>query len=335
MARNNLSVGTKIGFGFTLSLVLLIAVGWIPRSNAVALLDTANLVTHTHEVLEILARVTTQVREAESSARGFALTGDPKMLPAQRLEPERLIEKLRYERATTPKQQANVEVLLPVLHAKMNFQEAIAQTRREQGLEAAARLIGSGEGRVAMEDILRIVERMVAEEADTPHQAQRGRQEVGGERQALDSEHRLVGGPARVRDRLVRRPRHHPLGGRARGLVGGRARGHPAARLGDRGADGRRRAARQRRAAAGGRDPADHHDGRRDRPDREPVRRAQPERRGQLPALGRRRQPRQDGGRRERATNRRAQGAGVRDGAEHPDAVSARAVDRPAQRHGR
>jgi len=164
MARTNLSVGMKIGFGFALSLVLLVAEALLARSNAISLQETAKWVTHTHEVLELLARVTSQVREAESSARGFALTGDTKMLPKTILEPEALVHKLREETSDNRVQQNNLNELLPLLHAKMKFQETIVQTRREQGLEAAMRVVGTGEGRLSMDEILRVVDRMVAHE---------------------------------------------------------------------------------------------------------------------------------------------------------------------------
>ncbi|MET0286864.1 MAG: methyl-accepting chemotaxis protein [Polyangiales bacterium] len=156
MGIKHLGVGTKIGAGFTVSLVMLIAVGWIARSNSKHLLDTATWVSHTHEVLENIARLTARVRESEAGARGFALTGDSEMLRAHSgagKDLTALIKALRELTGDNPVQVNRLSQLEPLVTRKLAFQDELVRRRREEGLESASRLASTGEGRVAMDQI--------------------------------------------------------------------------------------------------------------------------------------------------------------------------------------
>ncbi|HEX5661569.1 MAG TPA: CHASE3 domain-containing protein [Polyangiales bacterium] len=151
-----LGVGTKIGAGFTVSLVMLVVVGWIARSNSAQLLETASWVSHTHEVLEGIARMTARVRESEAGARGYALTGDEKMLRSHvgaRTELAGLLKGLHALTIDNPLQTRRIEELQPLVERKLKFQDELVRLRREQGLQAGAGLVGTGEGRVVMDEI--------------------------------------------------------------------------------------------------------------------------------------------------------------------------------------
>ncbi len=156
MGVKQLGVGTKIGAGFTISLVMLVVVGWIARRNSVDLLETAGWVSHTHEVLESIARLSARVRESEAGARGFALTGDELMLRSHlgaRTELKVLLTNLRKLTLDNPVQTARIDKLQPVVERKLDFQDELVRLRREQGLHSAASLVGTGEGRVLMDQI--------------------------------------------------------------------------------------------------------------------------------------------------------------------------------------
>ena len=167
MANKQLGVGTKIGVGFGLSLLLMLLIGFIARMNATDMLDTATWVSHTHEVLEKLASLTGKLREAEAGARGFALTGDSELLHQQvaaRPEIERIARDLRTLTHDNDEQTRRIDALAPLLTRKLDFQDELVRRRREQGLEAAARLASTGEGRVAMDAIHQVTESMEASE---------------------------------------------------------------------------------------------------------------------------------------------------------------------------
>jgi len=156
MALKQLSVGTKIGIGFGLSLTMLLLVGLIARMNSTDMLQTARWVSHTHEVLEKLSALSARLRESEAGARGFALTGESEMLKQHtgaRLEIERLARELRELTIDNPTQTRRIDALAPLLTRKLDFQDELTKRRRDDGLESAARLSSSGEGRVAMDAI--------------------------------------------------------------------------------------------------------------------------------------------------------------------------------------
>jgi methyl-accepting chemotaxis protein len=167
MAVKNLGVGTKIGAGFTVCLVMLIAVGWIARSNSTHLQETASWVSHTHEVLESIARMTARVRESEAASRGFALTGDETMLRSHlgaRNELTALMKNLHELTQDNSLQTQRIDQLGPLVERKLTFQDEIVRLRREQGLAAAAGLVGTGEGRALMDQIHDVAQQM--EEAE-------------------------------------------------------------------------------------------------------------------------------------------------------------------------
>jgi methyl-accepting chemotaxis protein len=167
MAIKQLGVGSKIGIGFGLSLAMLLLVGTIARLNATDMLETARWVSHTHEVLEKLASLTGKLREAEAGARGFALTGDSLMLDqssAARPLVERIARELRVLTVDNKEQTVRIDALMPLLARKLDFQDELTRRRRDQGLEASARLASTGEGRVAMDAIHNVTETMEASE---------------------------------------------------------------------------------------------------------------------------------------------------------------------------
>jgi methyl-accepting chemotaxis protein len=167
MGVKHLGVGTKIGAGFTLSLVMLIVVGWIARTNSQQLLQAANWVSHTHEVLEGISRMTARVRESEAAGRGFALTGDEKMLSKHagaRGEVAGLLQALHELTDDNPLQTQRIEQLQPLIDRKFSFQDELIRLRREQGLQSAAGLVGTGDGRVLMDQIGELASKM--EEAE-------------------------------------------------------------------------------------------------------------------------------------------------------------------------
>jgi methyl-accepting chemotaxis protein len=156
MAEKQIGVGTKIGVGFTISLVMLCAVGWIAHTNSTHLLETAGWVSHTHEVLENIARLTARMRESQASVRGFALTGEDEMLRAHnsaRQDLQVLVQKLRELTGDNPIQSQRVEQLDSLIARKLEFQDELVERRREQGLAGAAELAGAREPRVAMDQI--------------------------------------------------------------------------------------------------------------------------------------------------------------------------------------
>lgn len=163
MSLKTLGVGIKIGGGFALCLLMLMLVGGISRHNSTELLETGHWVSHTHEVLETLSRLTARMVEVESAVRGYALTGETEWLREQntaRSDVGQLVDDLTRLTGDNPAQGKRIAQLTPMIKRKLDFQDALIKTRREGGLEHVARLVGTGEGRFAMDAIRTLTTRM-------------------------------------------------------------------------------------------------------------------------------------------------------------------------------
>src|SRR5689334_18637839 len=66
----------KIGLGFALSLLILCAIGWVTHSNTNELIDDSHWVAHTQRVLERVEHGISALKDEESGARGYVLSGD-------------------------------------------------------------------------------------------------------------------------------------------------------------------------------------------------------------------------------------------------------------------
>jgi methyl-accepting chemotaxis protein len=156
MARRDLGVGVKIGFGFAVSILMLIVIGALGRRNALSLLDNTRLVSHTHEVLENLARLSSTVREAESLSRGYVLTSDSSLLgqhDAARSSVDAVIRDLSTLTRDNPEQQRRLLELRDLVNQKSEFQARVVAVRRSQGFEAASALVREGMGIRSMQAI--------------------------------------------------------------------------------------------------------------------------------------------------------------------------------------
>jgi methyl-accepting chemotaxis protein len=95
---------------------MLLLVGGISRHNSTELLETATWVSHTHEVLETLSRLTSRLTDVESAVRGYALTGESEWLGQQASTRDDVSELLRELRTLTldnPRQTQRIDELGP------------------------------------------------------------------------------------------------------------------------------------------------------------------------------------------------------------------------------
>ena len=75
-----LSIRTKLAPAFGVALLLIAITGAFSWSSTVNLIDTAQMMDHTHDVLENLEKIVSQLKDAETGQRGFVLTGEPRYL---------------------------------------------------------------------------------------------------------------------------------------------------------------------------------------------------------------------------------------------------------------
>ncbi len=170
-----MNIATKIGLGFALSLLILCAVGWVAYSNTEELIDDSHWVAHTERVLERIEFAVSALKDEESGARGFAMSGD-EVFDEQRRNGERhalaaLDEVIQLTR-DNPAQQQRARAIKELAASKSSFNRRLVEERRTRGAEAAFAVFSTKEGHTAMNTIravadeLRDVERnLLAERA--------------------------------------------------------------------------------------------------------------------------------------------------------------------------
>lgn len=105
-----------VAVGFGLALAILASIGVASCRNTTALIETARRVAHSHEVLAKLKLVFSLVTDAETSRRGYIITGheqqlEPYQAAVRSLGPE--LDNLRKLTADNPRQQQWLEGLGP------------------------------------------------------------------------------------------------------------------------------------------------------------------------------------------------------------------------------
>jgi PAS domain S-box-containing protein len=150
----------KVQLAFGCAILTLIVVGAISYRGMVVSRESDQWVRHTHEVLEHLEDLLSSMQSAESSDRGFALTGDESYLVSYRagvLSAEQDEAAVRQLTLDNPEQQRELPALERLAAQKFQFGEKVIGLRRTKGLAAAASAIEDGQGQQIMDDFQRLV----------------------------------------------------------------------------------------------------------------------------------------------------------------------------------
>jgi methyl-accepting chemotaxis protein len=160
------TIGRKIGLGFALVLLTLIAIESILYENTERMLADSHSVSHTEEVLNSLAETLIAAQDMQSGVRGYILSGSDDQLDIYRGGQTAIAAGLvEVERLTSdnPVQQQ----LLKTLRAHVARQVETYQRyvrEREKSLEAGMAAFQSGAGKRGMEELRGVVGAMHREE---------------------------------------------------------------------------------------------------------------------------------------------------------------------------
>ena len=161
-----LPLRSKIAAGLVTAVLVLIvgamAYWALERAN-----HASEEVAHTSEVLLEQRKLLTGLADAETAARGFAVTGDSCFLPpseAARLSVPASIARLRDLTTDHPEQGQRLNTLESVANDHIRFNDQIIRFRVEQGFQMASRMIETEQARQVMDHARAIVAEMEAEE---------------------------------------------------------------------------------------------------------------------------------------------------------------------------
>lgn len=164
---NRLKIGSKIGAGFALSLVILSTIGFISYKSTKELITTSDNEKGTYQVISQLESLSVQLTEAETGQRGYIITGEPRYLEpylaAIRVLDNKITE-LQKLTVDNPNQKLLLEKLLPLIDERRNILKEVINLRQQQGFAAAQKAMLTDRGRELMEQIRNLSREMKSEE---------------------------------------------------------------------------------------------------------------------------------------------------------------------------
>ncbi len=160
-------IGSRITVGFSISLLAVIAIGLASYKSAKRLDDTTKWLTHTYEVERNLEQVLSYLIDAETGARGYALTGVDDYLEPLTLAHDKIREPLAAVRTLTndnPSEQVRVFQLEELARKRLAIADDLVETRRKGGMTGAEAHVKEGVGKKTMDAARTVVDEMKAEE---------------------------------------------------------------------------------------------------------------------------------------------------------------------------
>jgi CHASE3 domain sensor protein len=155
--------GRKLAVGFSIPVLMLLVIGTVSHDSTTSLTETSDWVAHTHKVLERIAIVEQLAVQIEDAHRGYALGGaevflEPARNAASDLDATQA--ELRELTNDNPIQQRHLDEVFPLIKSKVDWSTKLSDTRRAQGLQAAADLAASQRGVEIMSAVHRITNEM-------------------------------------------------------------------------------------------------------------------------------------------------------------------------------
>jgi methyl-accepting chemotaxis protein len=164
-----LNVGTKMGVGFGLVLLVFAIVGGASYWSITQMIAASQARKHTFELLAILEDTLSSLKDAETGERGYALTGEESYLePYQaalgKIDPG--IQWVRKLTADNSQHQRRLNLLEPLVKDRLAFAREMIDARRTNSFEAALALVKTGKGKALMDEIRKVIGEMEGEEQD-------------------------------------------------------------------------------------------------------------------------------------------------------------------------
>lgn len=148
---------------FGAALVLLTAVGVLSYRRVLQDDSDQLWVLHTHQVLEELAAVSSDLVDAETNQRGFILTGDTFYLPAYQSAVGRVQNDLKHLRQLTadnPAQIRALDLLEPLAATRLAEMAGAIAVRKQQGLLRGSAAVRANTAKQSMDQIRTQLTRM-------------------------------------------------------------------------------------------------------------------------------------------------------------------------------
>jgi len=160
--------GRKLGSGFAVTTLALIVVAVTGYQSTRSAIERAQWVAHTQQVRRQIADLLALLSRAETSQRGFVITGDESLLAPYNEAVagiDKAITDLRTLTADNPVQTRRLDELRPVAEQRVESLKRHLEVRRTQSLEAAAAAISKAVGKDLMDRVRSLINQLDGEEA--------------------------------------------------------------------------------------------------------------------------------------------------------------------------
>ncbi|HEX3479112.1 MAG TPA: CHASE3 domain-containing protein [Kofleriaceae bacterium] len=165
--RSSWTFSRRLAVGFAVIVVAFAIVAVTGLRTTQSLIANDELVSHTHEVRTQLNKLLAALIEAETSERGFVITGADRFLEPYRAALDRLdttLVALRRLTTDNPGQQRRLDELGPLLSQRRAELDAVIEARRTGGLDAGVARVSSARGAELTAATRRLIGEMEAEE---------------------------------------------------------------------------------------------------------------------------------------------------------------------------
>ncbi len=156
----NWTFARKLGAGYGLAGLVLLAISGMAYHTTFNLIGYNVLVDHTQQARVRLAQLGAALTDAETGERGYVITGNETYLAPYRSalgEVKTIGDELRGLAANDPEQQQRLAALAPLISRKLDELKQTIDLRRDQGLDAAAKIVDTNMGKATMDRIRAVV----------------------------------------------------------------------------------------------------------------------------------------------------------------------------------
>jgi signal transduction histidine kinase len=136
----------RVVSGFSITVVLLVIIGWFSYSSILEFRATASLVSKAQNVANIRESLITDVASAESEARGYVIMGKDDYLDLYRkavADVRRSLESIKAVRSDTTKP-ALVDKTVELVEMRLDRLRITIETKQAEGLDAVVGIAGIG-----------------------------------------------------------------------------------------------------------------------------------------------------------------------------------------------
>jgi methyl-accepting chemotaxis protein len=158
------TVATRIGSGFAVVLLILLAIGVVSYRGTAKLIETSEMVSHTHEVIALINKLRAALVDSETSTRGFVITGDESFLQTHNRalkEEDAVFKDLRSLVSDNPRQRERLDTLAPLIEKRLDVLKRQIAAKKEKG-DMPMPMVK--EGKEAMDGVRRVLVAMEGEE---------------------------------------------------------------------------------------------------------------------------------------------------------------------------